>query len=128
MKRIFSIIAALFAGAASAKDAPSPQWPDLKTVAFLSERAATKEDVDAGRAVFVLADAGKPIGAPMKITIPQYAFHVDSETKTKTPCVIIQAEEARGQKVVGCRMLDGTIMAGTFPEFVLLGDTPPKKK
>jgi hypothetical protein len=126
MKRILSILAALFAGISLAKETMSIAWPDLESVSYIRDRAATKEDVEAGRAVFVLSDEGVSIGAPLDIPVPQYSFHVDQESGTRTPCVIIQAEEARGQKFIGCRLLDGSIMAGTFPEFVLLGATPPK--
>ena len=92
----------------------------------MSGRAATAEDVSAGRAVFVLQDAGKPIGEPMAITVPQYALHRDEESGTQTPCVIIQAEQARGQRVIGaCMLPDRSFMAGLFPGFDLLGTTPP---
>jgi len=127
MKRIISILASFFAASVSAKDEPHPVWPDLKGIECVSGRAATREDVDSGRAVFVLMDADKPIGIPIKIRLPQYAFHVDAETKKRTPCVVIQAEEARGQKLIGCRILSGgKIMAGFLAEFILLGEKAPK--
>jgi len=66
---------------------------------------------------------GQPIGHPLGISVPQYAFHIDQKTKQRTPCVIIQAEEARGQRLIGCRTLpDGEIMAALFHEFEMLGE------
>jgi hypothetical protein len=125
MKFLISILAIILPFVIFGKDPPPVKWPDLKTVAFVSGRAATQEDAKEGRAVFVLGDAGKLIGEPMKITIPQYAYHLDSEKK-RTPCVIIQAEEARGQKLIGCFTLpDGGFMVGMYSEFIFLGDTPP---
>jgi len=108
------------------KPLPKVTWPTLSEFAFISDRAATTEDVSEGRAVFVLQDAGKPIGEPIGIPVPQYAIHRDKETGTQTPCVIIQAEQARGQRLIGASMLPHrSIMAGFLQEFELLGTTPP---
>lgn len=103
------------------------QWPSLADYVCTVGRAATSNDVSAGRAVFVLqADGqpiGQPIGQPLSIKVPQYASHIDEATKQRTPCVIIQAEEARGQRLIGCRTLpDGQITAALFHEFEFLGD------
>ncbi|WP_147263241.1 hypothetical protein [Roseimicrobium gellanilyticum] len=100
-------------------------WPPLSEFAFVSGRAATAEDVSAGRAVFVLQDTGQPIGEPINIIVPQYALHRDEVSGTQTHCVIIQAEQARGQRLVGaCVLSDHSVMAGLFSEFELLGTTP----
>ena len=75
----------------------------------------------------MLQDTGQTIGEPIAITIPQYAFHRDEQTGTRQPCVVIQAEQARGQRLIGAASLsDGSLMAGLFHEFELLGTTPPK--
>jgi hypothetical protein len=104
---------------------PHIQWPSLADYPCTVGRAATSNDVSTGRAVFVLQADGHPIGQPLSIKVPQYAFHIDEATKQRTPCVIIQAEEARGQRLVGCRTLpDGQITAALFHEFELLGDKP----
>jgi len=61
------------------------------------------------------------------MTIPQYAIHVDAETKQRTPCVLIQAEVADGRKYGGCRsVLDGSYLIGLISEFELLGTKLPK--
>lgn len=93
----------------------------------IAGRAATKDDVAADRAVFVLQADGQSIGRPLSIAVPQYAYHIDEQTRQRTPCVIIQAEEAGGQQVIGCRTLpDGKTMAALYREFEFLGQTAPK--
>lgn len=105
------------------------QWPSLTDYPCTVGRAATSNDVSAGRAVFVLQADGQPIGQALSITVPQYAFHIDEETKQRTPCIIIQAEEARGQRLIGCRTLPGgQITAALFHEFEFLGDNPGATK
>src|SRR5437879_5197401 len=102
------------------------RWPDLASVAFVSGRDATDIDVAQGRAVFVLKSGGRPIGKPIAMILPQYAYHVD-EKKHRQPCVLIQAEEGDGQRLAGCRMVaDGSIFAGFLHEFLLLGTGVPK--
>jgi hypothetical protein len=108
---------------------PSSLWPPLSGQKCISGRAATAADVDAGNAVFVLQAEGQPIGKPLGIKIPQYAFHLEEGTGRRTPCVIIQAEEARGQRMIGCRMLyKGELLAATLAEFELLGEKPAAQK
>lgn len=101
------------------------QWPTLTDYPCTTGRAATSDDVKAGRAVFVLQADGKPIGQALGIKVPQYAYHIDEQTKERNPCIIIQAEEARGERLIGCRTLaDGQILAALFHEFEFLGDKP----
>ena len=106
---------------------PPTDWPPLSEFPAVTGRAATQQDVSAGSAVFVLQDSGQAIGEPISTQLPQYAFHLD-EDGTRTPCILIQAEHARGQRLGGAVMLpDRGIMAGMFGEFELLGTTPPKQ-
>jgi hypothetical protein len=122
--------AALVAGCGEKKitiTEPPMSWPPLSEFTAVTNRPATQADVAEGSAVFVLQDQGQPIGEPIDIVLPQYALHVDQEANTKTPCVLIQAEQARGQMVAGARILpDRSIMAGLYGEFELLGSTPPE--
>lgn len=101
-------------------------WPELSEIPAVSGRAARKEDVASGRAVFVLESEGQPIGLPIDIKLPQYAYHVDVDTGERTPGVLIQAEEAGGQQIAGFVAIpSGNCMAATLAEFELLGsDTP----
>lgn len=97
-------------------------WPDLSTIKFVSERAATEEDINQGAAVFLLQSGDENIGKPLNIEIPQYAIHIDGETGEKSNVVVIQAEEANGQKVVGAINIDSNDhMVGLLNEFELLG-------
>jgi hypothetical protein len=96
-------------------------WPSLSEYNCTTGRPATEADVHAGRAVFVVSG-----GRPVPIRLPQYAFHIDQETRRRTPCIVIQAEEASGMKLVGCRELPaGPDAVGLLDEFELLGSHPP---
>jgi hypothetical protein len=99
------------------------QWPSLPRDGFMVGRAATKADVDAGRAVFVAAQGGQNIGVPMAIDIPQYAYFLDKGKRS--PAIVLQAEEAQGQKLIGARLLNGTYVAGFAADFELLGKVAP---
>ena len=104
-------------------------WPALNQFSATPGRAATAKDVEKGSAVFVLTNSGKPIGKPINIVLPQYAFHRDEETGKKTPCVVIQAEQANGQKLIGAYLLpEKALFAGLYDEFELLGTKPPVPK
>ena len=102
-------------------------WPKLQDSKFIAGRAATEKDVSDESAVFVLKSNGTPIGKPLSIPLPQYAIHVDGNTKKRTPCVLIQAEQAGEHKYGGCRIVaDGSYLAGLLSEFELLGNHAPK--
>jgi hypothetical protein len=63
----------------------------------------------------------------MGVEIPQYAIHTEGDTGEKSRVVIIQAEEANGQQVVGAKVV-GTdeFIAGLYIEFDFLGKTKPE--
>jgi len=112
-------------GAAIAQDVVV--WPKLKDAKYVSGRPATDNDVKEERAVFVLKSDGIPIGQPLNILLPQHAFHIDTKTKHRVPCVLIQAEEAQGFKFAGCRVIsDGSWLVGALDEFELRGSRVPK--
>jgi len=90
---------------------------------YIAGRAATVHDVDAGNAGFVLQDGGVPIGKPIAIVIPQYARFKDGTDRVMV--VLIQAEEARGQRVAAGRTIKGEIVVGLLSDFTLLGSTRP---
>lgn len=101
-------------------------WPPLAGFSGVTGRPATEEDVKAGRAVFVVTSSGVPIGVPLGIVVPQYALHRDEETGEVTPCVVVQAEQAGPERLVGCLLLPGRdLFAGKLAEFTLLGINPP---
>lgn len=124
--RLFHLVC-LFLGAGIVMAGNPIVWPDLKTVKFIAGRAATEKDVSEDRAVFVLKSGDTPIGRPLGIPVPQYAIHVDGETKKRTPCILIQAEQAGETKYGGCRSVaDGTYLVGLIGEFELFGNNAPK--
>lgn len=103
-------------------------WPALTNFPCIVGRAATADDIANGRAAFVLrAPDGTLFGRPADVRLPQYAFYVD-ESKRRVPCVLIQAEEARDQTMLGARSLTGADIVGVRKDFELLGDTPPRDK
>jgi hypothetical protein len=93
-------------------------WPQLPSSGFLSGRAATNADVEAGQAVFSMD--GKSEGA-LPIAIPQYALWTD-ESGAAHPVVVVQAEKAPGGlEIVGLLHRDGSHAAATMAELGLLG-------
>src|SRR5882672_9846635 len=61
----------------------------------LTGRAATQDDVGAGRAVFAAPGADSK---PIDLKLPRCAIHTDQQTGKKTPVIVVQAEDARGNK------------------------------
>ncbi len=101
-------------------------WPDLSTVKFVSNRLATEADIIQGAAVFMLQADDQPIGKPLSIDVPQYAVHTDGQSGEKSNVVIIQAEEANGQQILGALVISSNkLIAGLYEEFILLGNSKP---
>jgi hypothetical protein len=107
-------------------EAPAAPWPPLPATGFVSGRTATREDVRAGNAVFFAAVDGGSAGKPLDIAVPQYAFHVDSETRAKTRVIVVQAEQAGDKQMIGYLEAGKPVQGvATLPEIELLGTTPP---
>jgi hypothetical protein len=70
----------------------------------LTDRAATQDDVEAGRAVFAAPGSGSQ---PIDLRLPRCAIQTNQQTGEKTPVVVVQAEDARGIKTIGYRFLNG---------------------
>lgn len=102
-------------------------WPDLSTIKYVSQRPATEADINDGAAVFLLRSEGVNIGTPMNLDVPQYAIHTDGENGEISHVVVIQAEEANGQQVIGALVVGSNeFMAGLASEFKLLGQSKPE--
>ena len=95
-------------------------WPALPAADFTKGRAATRDDVDEGRAVFVGEVNGMMIGVPIDITIPQYAY-LNRDGK-KQAVIVIQAEQIQNDKIIGAKLLNGQDIAGFMQDFELLGN------
>src|SRR5689334_24910382 len=84
-------------------------WPDLSRFPSFRHRLATRDDINAGRAAFLVPGLGSsteaPIGVPLDIIVPQYAYHLDKESGTKHPGVLIQAVEVGGIKIGAIMLL-----------------------
>jgi hypothetical protein len=101
-------------------------WPDLKEFPSFRHRLATQQDIDDGHAAFLVPGPDGPRGTPINVEVPQYAFQIDKEHHTKTPCVLIQAVEVDGFKMGACVSLpDRAHHVATIDEFELLGTRPP---
>ncbi len=121
---VFALLTAPLVGNES--NAVEAKWPRLETVGSVKERPATKEDMQRGHAAFMINSDRISIGVPLDIEIPQYAFQVDGDTGSRNPVVIIQAEQANGEQVVGYREVStNTLGVGLLQEFELLGLRPP---
>ena len=84
----------------------------------IRDRIATKDDVDAGLAVFYINNPSQM--KPLEVSLPACAIHMDDDTKRETPVVMIQAEKFQGQKLIGYRFLDGGNGIGLLSEFTIL--------
>lgn len=83
----------------------------------LTGRAATQDDVGAGRAVFAAPGADSK---PIDLKLPRCAIHTDQETGKKTPVIVVQAEDVRGNKTIGYRLLSGAEGVCLLSELELL--------
>jgi len=122
--RILVFFLLLFSQAAFAENLAG--CPDLASVEHVSGRLATKEDIDAGAAIFMLQVEGTRIGEPIDIAVPQYAIQTESASGNKMAVVIVQAEETEDQKIIGalgCKSDEFSL--GLLEEFELRGTTKP---
>jgi hypothetical protein len=89
-------------------------WRDTPCV---RGRAATDEDVAAGRAAFALG------GEPVDLDIPSPAIVTEDEVGEPTPVLLIQAERLEdGSIAVGYRLLDGGSGIATLDDVELLSE------
>ena len=108
-------------------------WPALPTTGFVSGRAATKAEFESGTALFYLEAGGRPVGLPIAVDIPQYAFLKDDTSGELVPVILLQAESNGVSLIVGCREVNGGgIRVAALREIELLGPNsaslPPPNK
>ncbi|MCW7475587.1 hypothetical protein [Leptospira levettii] len=125
--KIFTFLILFILNCQNGENKMNIEWPNLSNYKAISGRIATEKDIDDGIAVFSLKLDGKYVGKPMDIDIPQYAIHIDNETKEETPCVVIQAEISELDELIGCvNIKDNSHLVGMKNEFNLLGTKRPK--
>ena len=88
------------------------KWKDTPCI---SGRAASEEDIATGIAVFAIPSGS----SAYEVDLPLCAIHVDVESGTRAPCIVIQLEEAPEGVFVGVRYLTGGNGVGTAEEFEL---------
>jgi hypothetical protein len=101
--------------------AVAQSWPALPGSGFISGRPASERDISDGNAIFVLKSNDLPIGKPLQITIPQYAYLVEEGGK-RTRVILVQAEEANGVKLFGIRDLGGEGIGDQRNRFAVVGN------
>jgi hypothetical protein len=80
-------------------------------------RAATDDDVTAGRAVFAVG------GEPIALDLPSCAVVTEEDVGEPTPVIVVQAERLEdGTIAVGYRFLDGGTGIATLAEVELLSE------
>ena len=77
-----------------------------QTVLYIKNKIATEQDVIDGKAVFYIGNCDGEHNA-LNIPIPSTAYHIDNETSEKKLVIVIQAEKANDQEVIGIRYFDG---------------------
>ena len=86
-------------------------WEPIDVAAWqatpcISGRTATRADVAQGIAVFVLEPSGGARVSPVDMKLPAYGRQIQADER-RIPVVIIQAENASGQTLLGVRYLTG---------------------
>jgi len=98
------------------------QWGpiDLKSwrqTPFIEGRAATDQDVEAGRAVFAVG------GEPVELDLPSCAIVREEGVGEPTPVILIQAERLEdGTVAIGFRLVDGGMGITTLDDVELLSE------
>jgi hypothetical protein len=109
--------------AAPALSAQKPLWPDLPKK-FVNGRAATAQDVKAGRAIFMLMPEDQS-GQAASVKVPQYALWRDPRGRQRRG-VVVQAEKNKdGSEVVALRV-GGEVDIIPLEEVKLLGLKKPR--
>jgi hypothetical protein len=121
MKKFASFVIGLLGSTAMAQDV---KWPPLPVDGFFVGRTAVQADVDSGVAIFATG-IEESAGKTLEILIPQYGWYVDENVRV--PVLILQAEEANDNKVIGARDLNGGNIVGLAEDFILLGTETPLK-
>lgn len=93
----------------------------------VSGRVGTKEDMTEGRAVFAINGKGHE-HVVLDIQIPALAYFINDESKTKELVVVIQAERAGAEEVIGIKYMNGKPAACTLAELEFIENPSELKK
>ncbi|MDY3351823.1 hypothetical protein PG357_07465 [Riemerella anatipestifer] len=91
-----------------------------------NNRVATIEDVEKGRAVFVIENVSPSSLKPYKIELPKLAYWNDVELGQRKLVVIIQVEETPDGIITGYKDFEGKYGVGFFYEFEILSESQVK--
>src|SRR3712207_6240845 len=81
---------------------PFSKWA---SVPALSDRLATRSDVESGRAVFVLKNS--PKHRPLPLELPSLAIVTDDDSGESLPVIVVQAERSKDMDLFGFRFFNG---------------------
>jgi hypothetical protein len=102
------------------------KFEDWRSTPHIKNRFATKEDIDLGKAIFVIDPKTKQNNHNLvDIEIPFLAYLIENDVKKVI--IGIQTEESNGQKIVGYRTFDDEIGACTFDEIKIIDEDEAKK-
>jgi len=105
--------------------ASSIEWPPLPATGFIAGKAATQQDVESGKAVFAMESDGNAVAKPLRLAIPQYAYHLESGRKV--PVIVVQAETNGDVSLIGFLSIrTNSYGVGLMEEFELLGRRKPR--
>jgi hypothetical protein len=119
LRRVAQMLALSIVGISA--DAAAAEWPPLPAQGFIKGRAAQKDDVAKGNAVFAAVVNGVVVGKPLPVSIPQYAQLRASHDRV----IVVQAELANGFRLYGVRGLDGKNAVVAETDLELLGTKRP---
>ena len=94
-----------------------------KNIDHVSGRTATQDDVDAGRASFVI-DGGR--STAMEMEIPSVVVRKNEQTEEELIAIVIQAEQIGEHQLIGIRYADGRVGACPLSEITFVED--PQKE
>ena len=91
-------------------------------VPHIKNAVATEQDVQEGRAVFVI-DNPTEKHSPLEIQIPSLAYQVEEDSNAKFLVILIQAEQVGNEELVGVRYFEGGNGVCTLGELELISSS-----
>ena len=115
------ILFVFFISILSANSENKSAWPPLAEIGHIKGKVATKDDVNADKAVFAYTKANSR-STPIDITIPQYALLKTEKANKNSRIIVIQAEIVNGLNMLGyINILTGKKAIALMKQVKLLG-------